>query len=126
MLDFFGFFGRRRELHRLDHAIRAAGLHPLLMPEPIKLSALKLLSEAEGGSPDPRACAEAAELLVYCMTGPEEFALNTDDDLVAAVEARIASALDAGDSLDAKLVLLTLYGGVVHGEVAARFDLEAG
>jgi len=42
------------------------------------------------------------------------------------VEARLAAALDAGVSLDARIVLLTLHAGVIRASVVERYDLEAG
>ncbi len=53
MLGFFGIFGRSHELTRLDQAVRAVGLHPLLLPEAVKLTTLNLLGEASA-NPDPR------------------------------------------------------------------------
>ena len=41
----FSMFGRSRELQHLDRELRDAGLHPALVPEPAKLTALKLLKE---------------------------------------------------------------------------------
>ncbi len=126
MLGFFGLFGRSREIQRLDHAVRAVGLHPRLVPDAVKLTTLKLLKEAGyGASPDERACALAAELLAYCMLGPRPFTEANDLSLTSAVEARIEDALEAGDDLDARLVLLALHAGVVQPYVVEHFGLEA-
>lgn len=126
MIGFLGIFGRSHELKRLDQALRAVDLHPRLVPEAIKLTTVKLLKEAHGGSPEPPACAAAAELLGYCMLGPQTFADANGPELTAAVEARLEAALAAGDNLDARLVLLALYAGVVQPAVVERYRLEPG
>ncbi len=115
MLDFLGMFGPSRELQRLDQAVRAVGLHPRLVPEAVKLTILKLLKEADSGaSPVPRAYYAAAEMLGFCMLGPQGFTEVNDLPLTEATEARLETALEAGDSLDARLVLLALHAGPVQ------------
>ena len=126
MLGFFGIFGRSLEVQRLDQAVRTVGLHPRLVPEAVKLTTLKLLKEAEGGaSPAPRAYYAAAELLGYCMLGVQGFTESNGLGLTEAVEARLKAALDSGDSLDARVVLLTLHAGVIQPSVTERYGLEA-
>ncbi len=123
MFGFFGIFGRSHELQRFDRALRGVGLHPRLVPEAVKLTILKLLGEA-GRDPDPYAA--AAELLGYCMLGAQGFSEANDASLTQAVEARLAAALEAGVSLDARIVLLTLHAGVIQASVVERYALEAG
>ena len=127
MLGFFGIFGRSHELQRLDQAVRTVGLHPRLVPEAVKLATLKLLKEADSGaSPAPRAYYAAAELLGYCVLGAQGFTESNGLGLTEAVEARLKTALEAGDSLDARVVLLTLHAGVIQPSVIERYGLEAG
>jgi hypothetical protein len=126
MLGLFGIFGRSTELRRLDEALRGVGLHPRAVPEAVKLTTLNLLAEAHGASPDPRAVAAAAALLGYCMLGPRGFVEANGPGPTAAVEARLEAALATGDSLDARLVLLALYAGVIQPAVVERYGLEAG
>ena len=123
MLGFLGIFGRSRELQRLDQAVRAVGLHPRLVPDAVKLTTIKLLAEAKAGS---RAYDAAAEMLAYCMLGPHVFTDDNDVYLTEAVEARLEVALEAGDSLDAPLVLLALHAGVIQPQVIERYRIEAG
>ncbi len=123
MLGFFGMFGRSHELRRLDQALRGVGLHPRLVPEAVKLTTLKLLREA---SLDPGSYAAAAELLGYCVLGAQGFTESNDLSLTETVEARLAAALEAGDNLDARVVLLTLHAGVIQPSVVERYGLEAG
>jgi hypothetical protein len=59
------------------------------------------------------------------MIGANGFAGANDVDLTLAVEQRIEAALDAGDSLDAQLVLLVLHARVVQPSVVDRFGLES-
>lgn len=126
MLSLFGIFGRSYEMQRLDQALRGGGLHPRLVPEAVKLTTLKLLKEAGGANPGPRAYVAAAELLGYCMMGARGFTECNGPSLTEAVEARLAAALEAGDSLDARVVLLTLHAGVIQLSVVERYGLEAG
>ena len=127
MLGLFGIFGRSKDLQRLDQALRERGLHPRLMPDAAKLTAFKLLQEATGqASPPPEAHAEAAALLAYCQLGAQGFAEENGLPATEAAERRLEAALEAGDSLDARLVLLTLHAGLVQETVVERYGLEAG
>ena len=107
--------------------MRAVGLHPRLVPEAVKLTTLKILKEADGGaSPAPRAYYATAELLGYCLLGAQGFAEANGLGLTESVEARLETALEAGDSLDARVALLTLHAGVVQPSVIERYGLAAG
>ncbi len=125
MLGLFGIFGRPQELERLDQALRGVGLNPRLVPDAVKLTTLKLLGEV-GAGPDPASYAAAAELLGYCALGAQGFTECNDPSLTEAVEVRLAAALDAGDNLDARIVLLTLHAGVIQPSVVERYDLGTG
>lgn len=122
MFNLFGMFGRSQEMQRFDRALRAAGLHPVLAPEAVKLTALKLIKET-GREPDSDAA--AAALLSYCMLGADGFGETNDESATEGVEARLEAALEAGDSLDARLVLLALHAGVIQPSVVERYGLEA-
>ena len=101
MLGFFGIFGRSHELQRLDQALRGVGLHPRVVPEAVKFTIFKLLKEAESGaSPAPRAYDAAAEMLGFCVLGPQGFTEANDLRLTEATEARLEAALEADDSLE--------------------------
>ncbi len=89
------------------------------------LTTLKLLGEASAG-PGPASCTAVAEILGYCVLGAQGFAECNDPSLTEAVELRLAAALDAGDNLDARIVLLTLHAGVIQPSVVERYDLGAG
>ena len=99
----FGFLGRSHELKRLDQAVRAVGLHPIL---------------------EAHAYDATVEMLGYCMLGPQGFTEANDLRLTEATEARLEAALKAGDSLDARLVLLALHAGVIQAQVVERYQLE--
>ena len=122
MLGLFGMFGRSHELQRLDQALRGVGLHPRLVPEAVKLTTLKLLKDARS---DPCSCAAAAELLGYCVLGAQGFSESNDLSLTERVEARVAAAIESGDNLDARVVLLALHSGVIQPSVIERYGLEA-
>jgi hypothetical protein len=125
-IGFFGRFGRSSELREFDTALRSVDLHPNLVPEAVKLAAVKLLQErAQDRAPSSRSYREAAEIIAYCMTGGEAFAAANDARLAAEVEGRIEAALDQGTNLDAKLVLLVLHAKLVQPSVVADFALES-
>ena len=125
-IGFFGYFGRSPELREFDTALRSVDLHPRLVPEAVKLAAVKLLQErAEDRALEPRSYREAAEIIAYCMTGGDAFAAANDARLAANVERRIEAALDSGTNLDAKLVLLALHANVIQPSVVNDFGLES-
>jgi hypothetical protein len=125
-IGFFGMFGRSSELREFDTALRSVDLHPNLVPEAVKLAAVKLLQErAKDRAPEPRSYREAAEIIAYCMTGGEAFAAANDARLAAEVERRIEAALDRGTNLDAKLVLFVLHAKLIQPSVVNDFALES-
>ncbi len=100
----------------------------MLVPEALKLTAVKLLVEhAESGEPAPailpsggrdhRLLHDRRRCLCRRQSGQE---------LAAEVERRIETALGTGESLDAKLVLLTLHADVIQPSVTEFFQLESG
>ena len=120
MLGLFGIFGRSHDLKRLDQALRGVGLHPQLVPEAGTLSGL-------GSSPGFNlAVAAAAELLGYCILGAQEFTQHNNSGLTESVEQRLTAALEAGDSLDARVVLLTLHASIIQPSVVEHFGLRTG
>lgn len=125
MLGFFGLFGRSRTMRRLDDALRAAGVHQRALPDAVKLAILKLLGGTRGDGPDAMACTAAAELVGYCVLGAQGFHEGAGLARTEAAEARIDAALAAADSLDARLVLLTLHSGTIQASVVDRYDLRA-
>ena len=124
MFGFFGLFGRSHEMKRLDQAVRSVGLHPNLVPDAVQLTIYNLLKAADkGASPAPRAYHAAAEMLGYCMLGPQGFTEANGLALTEATEARLEAALHAGDSLDARIVLLALHAGVIQSQVIEGYQL---
>jgi len=121
MLGLFGMIGRSKELQLLDQALRDVSLHPRFVPEAIKLTTMKLLKEA---GVEPRPYDATAAILGYCIMGVDGFTQSNDPALTETVEARLLAALEAGDGLDASIVLLTLHAGVIQQSVIERFGLE--
>lgn len=124
MLRLFSLFGRSAALRALDDALRAAGMHPVLVPEAVKLTVLRLLKRAGGDGAGGEAA--AAQLLAYCVLGHVNFAEANGARAAEAAEARLDAAIDAGDSLDARLVLLALHAGLLAPEIAERVEAEEG
>jgi hypothetical protein len=125
-LGLFGIFGRSHELREFDKALRSVDLHPNLVPEAVKLTAVKLLKEqARGRELEPQIYRSAAEILGYCMVGAEAFAGANAPELAVQVEKRIERALESGTDIDAKLVLLALHAKVIQPSVVDFFQLES-
>ena len=122
----FGIFGRSEDLRQFDRALRSVDVHPRLVPEAVKLAAINLLKDhAIGDEPAPQSYRAAAELLAYCMIGPEAFAAANGEPLARQVEQRIVASLEADASLDAQLILLTLHAGVIQPGVVQAFGLAS-
>ena len=128
MFSLFDLFGRSAAVKALDHALREAGLHPLLVPEAVKLTILQLQKKDDVRRTATRDAAydEAAQLLAYCMLGHEQFIESNSVAAADRAEDRLEAAIAAGDSFDAKLILLALHSGLIAPEIADRFDVEDG
>ncbi len=126
MFGLFQLFGRSRELKALDHALREAGLHPRTVPEAVKIAALRLLKQESrtGAGLAEADYNDAAQLLAYCMLGHDQFIASNGIRPAERAEDRLDAAIVAGDSLDARIVLLALHSGVIVSELADRFDVE--
>jgi hypothetical protein len=125
-LGLFGIFGRSADLRQLDQALRSVDVHPRLVPEAVKLTAVALLKDhAIGPEPAPQAYRAAAEVLAYCMIGADAFAGANDAALTDAVERRIETALGEPQLLDAQLILLTVHAKVIQPSVVHQFQIES-
>jgi len=126
MFGLFNLFGRSPALRALDRALREAGVHPVLVPEAVKLTILKLhKNEAESVTNlGEDGCAEAARLFAYCMLGRDQFFADNSVSDAEQVERRVEAAIAAGDSLDAQIILLALHSGLIDAEIADRIDVE--
>ena len=124
-LGLFGVFGRSEDLRSLDKALRAFDLHPALVPDAVKLTVLNLLKDARGEDPAPTDYGKVTALIAYCALGREAFAAANGEVAATAAERRIEVALEAGESLDASLVLLALQAAIIHPGVKAEYQLES-
>lgn len=128
MLGLFNIFGRSDDLKALDLELREAGLHPRIVPEAVKLTIVRLLKDQAGPGAriaDAGFC-DAAMLLGYCMLGPDQFTASTDLSDAEAVETRVEAAIARGTGLDASVLLLAHNAGLIHAELADRFEVETG
>ena len=125
-LGLFGIFGRSSDLRQLDQALHAVDVHPRLVPEAIKLTVVNLLKDyAIGDEPAPQAYRAAAEIVGYCMIGAEALGRANGPDVTARTERRIEAVIGSGVSLDAQLVLVTMYAGVTQPSVIEQFQLRS-
>jgi hypothetical protein len=96
------------------------------LSDAIKLAAVRFLKESNAGEdPEPESYHRAGALLGYCVIGANAFAGANGERAAEAVEQRIEWALDADDSLDAKLLLLTLHAKAIQPSVVEAFGLAS-
>jgi hypothetical protein len=127
MFGLLTLFGRSAAQKALDHALREAGLHPLVVPEAVKITIVRLNKEqAAGAGPREADYSEAAQLLAYCMLGRDQFIASNSVHEADRADLRVEHALIAGDSIDAKLILLALHSGIVAPSIAERLEVEDG
>ncbi|MGX8010395.1 hypothetical protein ACVDG8_016245 [Mesorhizobium sp. ORM8.1] len=124
-LGFLGMFGRSGDLRQLDDALRQADLHPALVSEGVKLTLVNLMNDRWPDEPPADAYSSAAQLCGYCVAGPQVFEQANGSERTQDVERRIEAALEAGDSLDAQIVLMTLHAKLINAEVVERYGLSA-
>lgn len=123
MFGLFGLFGKSKPLQALEVELRAAGLHPHLVHESLKLTVLRFLPE-RGRAARPDELRGAAEVLSYCILGHADFAEVTSDAQADALARRLAAAPEHPEGLDAQVVLLAIQTGNCHPEVAALFEVD--
>ncbi|MBZ9762121.1 hypothetical protein LB553_14740 [Mesorhizobium sp. CA8] len=124
-LGFLGMFGRSGDLRQLDDALRAADLHPALVPEGVKLTVVNLMNDRWPDELPAGAHQSVAQLCGYCVAGPQVFEQANGREATLEVERRIEAALEAGDSFDAQIVLMTLHAKLINPEVVERYGLSA-
>lgn len=124
-LGFLGLFGRSADLRQLDDGLRAADLHPRLVPEAVKLAAVNLIYDEAGAAPPADAYRDAAALLAYCMVGGEAFEDANGVEARELVERRIELALGREGDLDGRLILLAIHAKVIQPSVVEAFGLES-
>jgi len=124
MFRLFSLFGKSAAMNALDDALRAAGVHPLLVPEAVKLTVIRLLKREATAVPQDARFAEAATLFAYCILGRDPFVEIHGVRAADRADARLEAAIAAGASLDARLTLLALHAGLIAPDIADRIDVE--
>jgi len=124
MFRLFGLFGKSAAMNALDDALRASGVHPVLVPEAVKLTVIRLQKREAAAGPPDLALGEAAELLAFCILGRDPFVENNGVRPADRAERRVEAAIAAGDSFDARLILLALHAGLIAPDIADRIEVE--
>jgi hypothetical protein len=124
MLRLFSLFGKSAAMNALDDALRASGVHPLLVPEAVKITVIRLLKREASAAPQEARFVEAATLLAYCILGRDPFVESNGARAADRADERLEAAIVAGDSLDAGLILLALHAGMIAPDIADRIDVE--
>lgn len=123
MLGLFGVFGRDSRLKLLEAGLHARDLHPRLLPDGVKIAAVRLLDAVDRERRQEALADHAAELIAYAVLGPEVFPASNGQDRMAAADRRILDAIDVPDGIDAKLLSLLLLAGLAHSEFIERHEL---
>jgi hypothetical protein len=126
MFRFFNMFGRSAALNALDESLRDYGVHPLLVPDAVKLTMVRLYQReaAAGRGSAAAAHAEAAQLFAYCMLGRDTFIDSNGVRVADRAEYRVEAAIAGGYTLDAKLILLALHSGLIAPEFSERIEVD--
>jgi len=125
-LGFLGRFGRSADLRMLDEALRLFDLHPARVPDGAKLAIVNLMKDHDpSGEPPEHAYPMVAHLVAYCALGRDIFAGANGVQPADDAEKRIEAALEAEESFDAQLVLLTIHAKLIHPAVVDQYDLSA-
>ena len=124
MLRLFNLFGRSTALNAFDDVLRASGVYPLLVPEAVKLTVLRLHKQDGVAGATGADFGDAAERLAYCILGRDQFVDATSVAVADRAEERVDAAIAGCDSLDARLILLALHAGLAP-EVADQIEAEA-
>lgn len=124
-LGFLGMFGRSGDLRQLDAALRGVDLHPALVPEAVKLTLVNLMKDRWSDEPPPQAYPGVALLFGFCVAGPDAFERANGHDRRLEAERRMEAALEAGDSFDAQIVLMTMHAKLINPELVERYGLAA-
>ena len=126
ILSIFGIRGRPKEVHYLNDAIREVGIQPSMVADSVKIAIIKLLREAEGGNfiDIVASCGKVAPMVVYCMLGRDNYEELNNGEAADQIEKRLSLAINSGNSLDAQLIMLTLFSNVAHPDVIEKFDLN--
>ncbi|MCC6007791.1 MAG: hypothetical protein JJU40_08945 [Rhodobacteraceae bacterium] len=124
MLRLFGLFGKSAAMNALDDALRVVGVHPLLVPEAVKLMVIRLHKRGIAPGSSDAEVGDSAELLAFCMLGRDDFVESNSASAADRAEQRLEAAIAAGDSRDAKLVLLALHAGIIAPDIAEYIDVE--
>lgn len=130
---FSRLFGRTRSLQQLNRGLGEVGLMAEGFDEPVRLTLVRLVKEAQGlpqrGEPGGEtgerlrlALYDAARLFGYCYLGPKDYGERRDDG--EEQERRLALATEASEGLEARIVTLALLSGYAHDSLAARFETE--
>lgn len=128
---FSRLFGRTRSLQQINRGFSEVGLVAEGFDEPVRLTLVRLVKEAQGlpqrGEPSgaaadrlQRGLSEAALLFGYCYLGPKDYGERRDDG--GEQERRLALAIEAPEGLEARIVSLALISGYAHESLAARFE----
>jgi hypothetical protein len=122
---FLGRFGRSADLRQLDQALRAADLHPALVPEGVKLALVNLIKDHfDSNDPPAEIYPHAAHLLAYCMVGAQAYEGANGAAALTGAAARVDEAAAAGQGPDAGIVLLAHHAGLLQPEVVARHGIS--
>lgn len=126
MLGLFNFFGRDEGLKALDQAFREFDVHPRIVPEAVKLATLRLMRKASDEDYVLRDADynKAAELISYAILGPNQFVASNTLDAANIAEQRVEDAIDAGDGIDAQLLLLAVHSSIMHPTMIDRMEIE--
>ena len=131
LLDFLGLGSARRSaLQAFDRALVAGKVNPAYVDDGMRYALYKWAKEdqADGTgalAPIDQRLTAAAALMSYCVIGPTDTEAELGLNVRIACQRRFEAVLAGGDedSLDARVVKLTLAKGIAAPEITALVDL---
>ena len=123
----FGIRGRSKEVNQFDDVLRMSGLEPEVVPFALKLATIKLLKETNSEkafSLDDEVIANVAQFISYSILGPDTYKAENGPGALETIENQLKKAIELGDNLNARVMMLALLSKVIHPKVMEKFDLS--
>jgi hypothetical protein len=124
-MDIFGSSKRRAALQLFDHTLTQLEVNPAYIDDGMRFAIFRWVEAAAPADID-QAMRDAASMISFCVLGPAETEAVWGPAVRDARDARFTAVLNGGDedSLDARMIKLTLAKDIAAPEIRARVSLD--